>query len=111
MLLRMVIEGGPEAERLAKLEELERERPGLATLAGEVLAGRGTPGRPDVPIWDYVHFAAEHPEVTLDELSAIRFPVIFFEGGDFTIDSAAESLRTDPFPPQVPETLDSVVDR
>jgi hypothetical protein len=111
MLIRMDIEGMPEAGRLAKLEELERQRPGLAKLAGGVLAGRATPDRPDVPIWDYLQFAADHPEVTLDALSTVRFPVIFFEGEDFTIDSVVESLRTDPFPPPVPKTLDSVIDR
>jgi hypothetical protein len=109
MLMRMDIEGMPETERLAKLGELERERPGLA--AGGVLAGRATPDRPNVPIWDYLQFAADHPEVTLDELTAVRFPVIFFDGEDFTIDSAGESLRTDPVRPPVPETLESVIDR
>jgi hypothetical protein len=111
MLIGMDIEGVPETERLTKLEELERQEPGWAKLAGGVLAGRATPDRPNVPIWDYLQFATDHPEVTLDELTAVRFPVIFFDGEDFTIDSAAESLRVDPVPPPIPETLESVIDR
>jgi hypothetical protein len=111
MFIRMDIEGMPEAKRLARLEELEPQRPGLAKLVGGVLTGRATPERPNVPIWDYLQFAADHPEVTLDELIEIRFPVNFLKGEDFTIDPAAESLRTDPVPPPVPETLDSVIER
>lgn len=40
----------------------------------------------------------------------MRFPVIFYGGEDFTIDSPEEHLRTDPVAPPVPVTLASVID-
>ncbi len=49
------------------------------------------------------------PDVDVEQLSAVRFPVIFFGGEETTIDSAAEHLRTDPVPPPTPVTLESVI--
>ncbi|RPE78445.1 MULTISPECIES: hypothetical protein [unclassified Frondihabitans] len=106
----MNIEGMPEDERLAILESLEAQRPGSSTLAAGTLAGPATPNRPDVPIWEYASYLELHPEVDIDELVAVRFPVIFYGGDDFTIDSAAEYLRTDPVPSPTPMNLDSVID-
>ena len=106
----MDIEGMPEDERFRILQQIETERPGSATLAGGKLGGRATPDRPDVPIWQYQRHADTHPEVALDDLVSVRFPVIFYGGVDSTIDSAAEYLRTDPIPPSTPFTLDNVID-
>ncbi|KPG80230.1 hypothetical protein AEQ27_12680 [Frigoribacterium sp. RIT-PI-h] len=106
----MDIEGMPEEERLAVLASLEALHPGLSKTASGTLAGPATRDRPDVPIWDYEQYSQERPEVELDDLVAVRFPVIFYGGEDFTIDSAAEHLRTDPVAPPVPVTLASVLD-
>ncbi|WP_146243995.1 hypothetical protein [Curtobacterium sp. MCBD17_013] len=106
----MNIEGMPEEERLAILQSLEAEHPGAAALAGGTLAGPATPDRPNVPIWEYENYAEQHPDVDLEDLVAVRFPVILHGSDDFTVDSAAEYLRTDPVPPTTPMTLGSVVD-
>jgi hypothetical protein len=106
----MNIEGMPEEERLAILVSLEAEHPGAAARAGGTLAGPATSNRPNVPIWDYEDYAEQHPDVNLEDLVAIRFPVVFHGGDDFTITSAAEHLRTDQVPPSTPMTLGSVVD-
>ncbi|MGA1813957.1 hypothetical protein VH571_16360 [Frondihabitans sp. 4ASC-45] len=106
----MNIEGMPEDERLAILDSLEAQRPGSSTLAGGTLAGPATPNRPNVPIWEYASYSEQHPDVEIDDLVAIRFPVIFYGGDEFTIYSAAEYLRTDPVPPPRPMGLDSIID-
>ena len=100
----------PEQKRLAILDRLERTRPGLSKLAGGQLAGRATPDRPNVPIWDYLTFAAAHPEISIDELAQIRFPLVYFGGEDFTIESAADDLKPRPIPSRKPLTLETVVD-
>lgn len=106
----MNIEGMPEDERFAILESLEAHRPGSSTLAAGTLAGPATPNRPNVPVWEYATYVAGHPEVGIDDLVAVRFPVIFYGGEAFTIDSAAEYLRKDPVPPPTSMSLDSVID-
>jgi len=106
----MDIEGMPEEERLAVLASLEALHPGLSKTASGTLAGPATRDRPNVPIWDYEQYGQEHLEVKLEDLVAVRFPVIFYGGEDFTIDSAAERLRKDPVAPAVPVTLASVLD-
>ena len=106
------LEGMPEDERLAIVERLKRDHPGFdvdRTLAGS-LAGRATPGRPDLPPWGYLKHLAAHPEVTADDLIGVRFPVVFFGGEDSTIESAEEHLREGPMPPTNPSTLASFVD-
>ena len=58
------LEGMPEDERLAIVERLKGDHPGFdvdRTLAGS-LAGRATPGRPDLPPWGYLTHLAVHPE-------------------------------------------------
>lgn len=100
----------PEEQRLAILRSLEAEHPGAAALAAGELAGPATPDRPNVPIWEYENYAEQHPDVNVDDLVTVRFPVIFHGGNDFTIDSAAEYLRTDPVPPPTPMTLGEVID-
>ena len=107
---RMDIEGMPEEKRLAILDRLERTRSGLSNLAAGVLAGKATPDRPDVPIWDYLRFAATHPEISIDDLAQIRFPVVFFGVEEFTIESAADLLEPHPIPPRRPWTLETVID-
>jgi hypothetical protein len=106
----MDIEGMPEQERLLTLARLEAAHPGASALAAGTLAGPATPDRPNVPIWDYANHVHEHPEIDFEDLVDVRFPVVFYGGADFTIDSAAEYLRTDPVAPPVPVTLPSVLE-
>ena len=106
----MDIEGMPEDERLVLLERLEAEHPGSASLAAGTLAGRATPDRPNVAIWDYQRYADDHSDVTIEYLISVRFPVVFFGGEEFTIDSAAEYLRTDPVPPSFIPTVGEVIE-
>lgn len=108
--LRMDIEGMPESERRVILDQLEAGNSGAAKLVGGRLAGRATPDRPDVPIWEYRNYVAGHPEVALEELSTIRFPIVFYGGHESTVGSAADSLAPGPVPPTVPITLDDVID-
>lgn len=109
MIKSVDIEGMPEEERLALLKGLDAERPGSSSLAAGTLAGRATSGRPNVAIWDYQRYADDHSDVSIEDLVEVRFPVIFFGGQDFTIDSAAEYLRTDPVPtPRLP-TVSEVI--
>lgn len=89
----MNIEGMPEEQRLATLRSLEAQHPGAAVLAAGKLAGPATPDRPNVPIWEYENYVEKHRDVDLEDLVAVRFPVIFFGGDGVTIDSAAEYLR------------------
>jgi hypothetical protein len=115
---------GPEPERtdaeVAELVKRMREdRPDLDwdnLLTGK-LAGPATPDRPDVPVWDYVTFAEHHPEVRLSDLTAVRFPVRYFEGSS-SVTSVDEELR--PFPsssrgtppqPRFPQRPHTVIDR
>ena len=107
----MDIEGMPEAKRLAILERLERDRPGLSKLTAGVLAGPATPDRPDVPIWEYLRFADTHPEVSIDELARIRFPLVFFGGEESTVQAAAEELEPHPAPTRWLQTIETVVEQ
>lgn len=101
----------PEDDRLAILEELERHRPGLSATAAGTLAGRATPDRPDVPVWEYEEHVAAHPEVALEDLLAVRFPVVFHGGEESTIASVADELRPLPVPPRRSLTVADVLDR
>jgi hypothetical protein len=49
------------------------------SLAG-ALAGPASPDRPNLPVWDYLDFVAVHPSTSLAELTAVRFPVLLYEG-------------------------------
>jgi hypothetical protein len=117
-------ERGPEPERTdAEVAELvkrmKEDRPDLDwdnLLTGR-LAGPATPDRPDVAVWDYVTFVDNHPEVRLSDLTAVRFPVRYFEGSS-SVTSVDEELR--PFPssfkgtppqPRFLETPHTVIDR
>lgn len=105
----MNIEGMPEDERLAILADLERTREGLSSKAAGTLAGPATPDRPDVPVWKYEDFHRAHPDVSMETLAGTRFPVVFFGGDRFTIDSVAEHLDNDPA--WIPSmTIESVID-
>lgn len=106
----MDIEGMPEDERLSILARLDAERPGSSSQAAGTLAGRATSNRPNVAIWDYQRYVDNHADVSMQDLIEVRFPVVFFDGDGFTIDSAAEYLRTDPVPPPPIPTVSEVID-
>ena len=60
--VRMLVESAPDGVDIESL------------LAGS-LAGPESPDRPDVPVWEYVEYAATHPDVTLQDLGQVRFPI------------------------------------
>ena len=73
------------------------DRPGLDLehLLMGGLAAPASPDRPDLPVWEYRSYVFNHPEVGLEDLTRVRFPVPYFEGtaGVASID---EELK--PFP-------------
>lgn len=99
----------PEPERsdeeIAELvRELKADRPDLDwdnLLMGR-LAGPASDDRPAVPVWDYPAVAASDPEIQLEDLAAVRFPVRYFEGG-WSVTSVDEHLK--PFPSSYEGTL------
>jgi hypothetical protein len=103
------IEGMSEEERLAILVELAREHPGLTAPGAGVLAGRATPSRPAVPVWDYLAYHAANPDVSLTDLAAVRFPVVFYGGQSSTVTSINELLDPGPIPPTTVLTVESVI--
>lgn len=108
----MNIEGVPEDERLAILANLNEVRPGLSSKVAGTLSGPATPDRPDrpdVPVWEYEEFLRIHPDVSMHALVATRFPVVFFGGKEFTIESVSAHLDDDaPWLPRM--TVESVID-
>lgn len=84
-------------DREALQRDLLEDRPGLDLdnlLMGE-LAGPASPDRPDLPVWEYRSHVRSRPDVSLADLTRVRFPVRFFEGpADVT--SVDEELK--PFP-------------
>jgi hypothetical protein len=77
--VRMLVESAPDGVDIE------------STLAGS-LAGPESTDRPDVPMWEYVEYAATHPDVTLHDLGAVRFP-LRNERGDTTVTSIDELLK------------------
>lgn len=67
-----------EEERLEQVRILKESAPegvDIESLLAGSLAGPVSPDRPDVPPWEYPEYAAAHPEVTLEELARVRFPI------------------------------------
>jgi hypothetical protein len=92
-----------EAARQAGFPNFDAE--GLA--AGH-LAGPASTDRPPVPVWEYLDYVAKHPEVSIDEISQIRFP-ISFHGGGSTVTSIAEHTAPGPVPPTFSLTAEDIV--
>jgi hypothetical protein len=86
-----------ERERLEIVRDILRQHPehDIANSLGGALAGPASPERPDVPVWDYLRFIESHPSTPLSELTAIRFPVLHFEGVS-SVASIDEWLRPPP---------------
>lgn len=97
-----------DAERDEMKRGMLEERPDadLENLLMGELYGPDSPDRPDLPVWDYLSFIDDHPEVGLSDLTSVRFPVLYFEGGA-GVTSVDEELK--PFPRsykgRVPEPL------
>jgi hypothetical protein len=86
-----------DAEVQDQVRGLRADRPELDwdnLLMGR-LAGPPSPSRPNVPVWDYLTFANDNPAVLLGDLTAVRFPVRYFEG-PWDVTSIDEWLK--PFP-------------
>lgn len=86
-----------ERERLKVVRNIVEQHPqvDLANSLGGALAGPASPDRPNVPVWDYLELAQSDPSLSLAELSAVRFPVLFFEG-ESSVSSVDEYLRPPP---------------
>lgn len=63
-------------------------------LAGH-LAGPASKDRPDVPVWQYLDYAATEPNVTVEDIIRVRFPITFYEERS-TVTSIAEELQLGP---------------
>ena len=83
-----------EKERLALVREIREQQPNadLDNLLMGALAGPATPDRPDVPVWDYLTYAQQHPETPFSVLITVRFPVLLF-GGVSSVTSVVEHLK------------------
>ena len=97
-----------EEQRQKTIAMLAKRMPGrdLSKLLAGHLAGPAHPGRPPVPIWDFVEYAAS-VGVEIDTLLDWRYPLEFFGGGS-TIVSVAEALHLDQ-PGAVQLTADDVI--
>jgi len=86
-----------ERDRLEVVKGIVEQHPqvDLANSLSGALAGPASPDRPDVPVWNYLELAQSDPSVSLAQLSAVRFPVLFFEG-ESSVDSVDEHLRPPP---------------
>lgn len=81
-------------------------------LAGRV-AGPPSDDRPDVPVWQYIEYAAAMRDITFEEVIQVRFPISFFGEGS-TVTSIAEELQHGPPGPaeaSVAPTAEDVVRR
>jgi hypothetical protein len=76
-------------------------------VAGD-LAGPASTDRPPVPVWEYLDYAVEHPGVSIEELSKVRFPILFHCEGSM-VTSIAEHTAPGPVPPRLVVTADDVV--
>ena len=77
-------------------------------LAAGRLAGPASTDRPPVPVWEYLDYVAKHPEVSIDEISQVRFP-ISYHGGGSTVTSIAEYTAPGPVPPTFVVTAEDIV--
>ena len=66
-------------------------------LAAGHLAGPASIDRPAVPVWEYLAFVTKHPGVSVNEISQVRFPISFHDGGS-TVASIAEHTAPGPIP-------------
>lgn len=88
-----------EAQRQEILRTLRQEQPDVdidGLVAGK-LAGPASGDRPPVPVWEYLDYPGEHPELSLEWIVQVRFPIDFFGGGS-TVTSIAEHLAPGPHP-------------
>lgn len=81
----------------------------MERLLGGSLVGPASPDRPDVPAWEYVEYAETHPDVTLEDLGAVRFPVRNARGDTFPT-SIDELLNPGPGPAAVRRTRRDIVE-
>lgn len=94
--VRMLVESAPAGVDVERL------------LAGS-LAGPESADRPDVPVWEYVDYAATHQDVTLADLAAVRFPIRSARGDTFPT-SIDELLEPGPVPATVHLTRRDIVE-
>jgi hypothetical protein len=102
-----------EDERLERVRILKASVPeGVDTenLLGGSLVGPVSPDRPDVPPWEYPEYAASHPEVTLEELARMRFPIRLQTTGYTFPSSIHEFAKPGVTPDPVPTALLDAVD-
>jgi hypothetical protein len=95
------------AERLGILRAAHPEID-IEALAGGTLAGPASPDRPPVPVWDYLDYLTAHPELSVDEMSHIRFPIALY-GGTTMVTSIAELTAPGPAVPTYAPAADDIV--
>jgi hypothetical protein len=88
-----------EEQRREKLRAIQAAAPpdvDIEALAAGSLAGPASPDRPPVPVWEYLDYQAAHPELSMDALAQIRFPIELHGGGVRMVTSLAELTLAGP---------------
>jgi hypothetical protein len=83
--------GNSEKRRLEIACQLREAHPDvdLESLLGGSLAGAESLDRPPVPVWQYLEYQAEHPDISLEQIEQIRFPIVL-HGGEKMVTSIFE---------------------
>lgn len=84
---------GEPAGRPGRASPSPTTRDGPPTLIAGSLAGPAWENRPPVPVWEYLDYQRAHPDISLDQIAATRFPVKIY-GGDIMPTSLAEHIGT-----------------
>jgi hypothetical protein len=92
-----------EGRRRAIVRDILEDHPehDIANSSSGALLGPASPDRLCLPVWEYLDFVAANPSVPLSTLTAVRFPVLFFEG-ESDVTSIDEELR--PLPSHLKHT-------
>jgi len=101
---------GERRERVRMLVESAPDGVDIESLLAGSLAGPESTDRPDVPMWEYVEYAATHPGVTLHDLGAVRFPIRNARGDTTFPTSIDELLKPGNVPVGLARTRRDIVD-
>ena len=58
-------------------------------MMGGSLAEPASADRPPVPVWEYLDYQAAHPEISVEQIERIRFPIALY-GGETMVTSIFE---------------------
>jgi hypothetical protein len=72
------------------------------------MAGPAGPDRPPVSVWEYLDYLKDHPEMSLDQLAAVRFPIDLYEE-ERTVTSLASFIALTENAPGPAATIEEVI--